>query len=338
VHLGTGNYNEVTARFYTDAGLLTAHPVIGEDVAKIFNLITGMGRFPGLQKLFMAPFNLQGDFLRLIERETAHARRKNKNAKNKTAPRIIAKMNSLVDPEVIKALYRASQAGVSIDLIVRGVCCLRPGLPGVSENIRVRSIVDRFLEHSRIYYFANAGDEEIHLGSADWMPRNFFNRVEVIFPLQDAALKARVKDEILHAALADNVKARLMTADGLYQRPKRTAKKPPLRAQQWLMERATQSATGQSAAGQIADFPGNRPAPLPLTATPSTLAPTVPQIIPRSAPPPSWVLPPGDGRAGTTTDPVLQSLKQSLAPASDTGKVEQITLSTEPDGAGAPLD
>ncbi|HVF09312.1 MAG TPA: polyphosphate kinase 1, partial [Abditibacteriaceae bacterium] len=271
-HLGTGNYNEVTAHFYTDAGLLTAHPVISEDVAKIFNLITGMGRFAGLQKLFMAPFNLQGDFLRLIERETTHARRKkNKTAKGKAEPRIIAKMNSLVDPEIIKALYRASQAGVSIDLIVRGVCCLRPGLPGVSDNICVRSIVDRFLEHSRIFYFANGGQEEVYLGSADWMPRNFFNRVEVIFPLLDEALKARVKNEILHAALADNVKARLMTADGCYQRPKRTAKKPPLRAQQWLIEQAL-----QSVAETAPEFLSNRPAPSPLAATPSTPSPAAP--------------------------------------------------------------
>ncbi|MBW3637040.1 MAG: polyphosphate kinase 1, partial [Armatimonadetes bacterium] len=224
VHLGTGNYNEVTARLYTDIGLLTANNEIGEDASKIFNLLTGMSQFPGLKHLMMAPFGLDEEFIRRIERETAHARRGKKGRRGvgeKGSGRIIIKMNSLVDPSAIKALYRASQAGVQIDLIVRGICCLRPGIPGLSENIRVRSIIGRFLEHSRVFYFQNGGEEEILCGSADWMPRNFFRRVEIIFPILDPHLRDRLKNEVLLGALADNTKAREILPDGTHRRGSR---------------------------------------------------------------------------------------------------------------------
>ncbi len=154
------------------------------------------------------------------------------------APHIIIKMNSLVDPRIIKALYRASQAGVKVDLIIRGICCLRPGVPGVSENITVRSIIDRYLEHSRIFYFHNDGNEEIYCGSADWMPRNFFRRIETVFPVLDQDLKKRLRDEILGICLRDNTKARLMKSDGCYARVRRRANAKPCRAQEWLMQKA----------------------------------------------------------------------------------------------------
>jgi len=209
VHLSTGNYNATTSRFYTDIGLLTCQPDFGEDATNLFNLLTGVCQFPGMRKFLMAPFELHDTMMRLIQRETEHAR--------KGLPaKIIAKMNSLVDPETIQAMYEASQAGVQIDLIVRGVCCLRPQMKGVSDNIRVRSIVDRFLEHSRIFYFENACQPEVFVGSADWMPRNFFSRIEVVFPIEDGRLRARVIDEMLALPLADNLKARQLQTDGTY--------------------------------------------------------------------------------------------------------------------------
>jgi polyphosphate kinase len=219
VHLATGNYNATTSRFYTDLGLMTCRPEFGEDASALFNLLTGICKFQGTRKLVVAPFELHARILKLIEREAA-------NAQRGLPARIIAKMNSLVDREVIEALYRASQAGVKIDLIVRGVCCLRPGVPGISERITVRSIVDRFLEHSRIFHFENACQPEVLVGSADWMPRNFFRRVEVVFPIEDGNLRDRVKRELLDTVLADNVKARMLQADGTYVRvtPKRGAK------------------------------------------------------------------------------------------------------------------
>ncbi len=211
VHLATGNYNPTTARFYTDLGLLTCKPEFGEDATNLFNLLTGVCQFQGLKKLIAAPFDLHARLLQLIEREIGHAQ--------KGLPaRIVARMNSLVEPTLIEALYRASQAGVKIDLIVRGICCLRPGVKGVSENITVRSIVDRFLEHSRIYYFENACQPEVFAGSADWMPRNLFRRIEVVFPIEDGNLRERVISEILAVTLADNVKARFLRADGTYRR------------------------------------------------------------------------------------------------------------------------
>ncbi len=210
-HLGTGNYNATTARFYTDLSLLTTAPELTSEVAVVFNNLTGLSEYAGGKKLMIAPFELRKRILELIgiERDFAKAGKPG---------RIIAKVNALVDEEVIVALYEASRAGVKIDLIVRGVCALRPGLPGISENIRVISIIGRFLEHSRVYYFTHGKTPLVYLGSADWMPRNFDRRVEVGFPVEDEMLKARITDEILPAFLDDNVKARVLQPDGTYVR------------------------------------------------------------------------------------------------------------------------
>ncbi len=209
LHLGTGNYNPSTARLYTDLGLLTCRPDFGEDATNLFNLLTGICQFQGTRKFLVAPFDLHRRMLERIERETV-------NARQGLPARIFAKMNSLVDPEIIEALYRASQAGVEIDLVVRGICCLRPQLAGISDRIRVRSIVGRFLEHSRVFYFENACQPEIYLGSADWMPRNFFRRIELVFPIEDGLLRERLCRELRDLQLADNVKARHMRPDGSY--------------------------------------------------------------------------------------------------------------------------
>ncbi|MCW7494021.1 polyphosphate kinase 1 [Leptospira sp. 2 VSF19] len=210
VHLGTGNYNSTTARFYTDLSLFTANPEITEDVAILFNTITSSGKMPRLSKIYAAPTFLKEEFLHLIQRETD-------NAKNGKQARVIFKMNSLVDPDVILKLYEASQAGVKIDLIIRGICCLRPGIPGVSDRINVRSIVGRYLEHSRIYSFENGGKPEVYLASADCMPRNFLRRIEVMFPiLQDKHRKRIAK--ILELLLRDNTQARVLESDGTYTR------------------------------------------------------------------------------------------------------------------------
>jgi len=211
VHLATGNYNPVTARTYTDIGLFTSDPDFGDDVSELFNMLTGYSRGHHWRKLVVAPVGMRERVIELIERERQHA-------ENGMPARIIVKMNALVEATVIDALYRASQAGVSIDLMIRGICCLRPGLPGVSETIRVTSVVDRFLEHSRIFYFENSGNPDVYLASADWMPRNFFRRIEVMFPVQDAHLKTRIIDEILPVTLGDTVKARRLRADGTYER------------------------------------------------------------------------------------------------------------------------
>ena len=211
IHLGTGNYNPTTAKLYTDLGLLTCNPDFAADVSELFNLLTGFSRQEKWNKLLVAPINLRERLIQLIEEETEIQKRGGEG-------HIIAKMNSLVDAQIIRALYRASQAGVKVMLIVRGVCCLRPGLPGVSENIQVVSIVGRFLEHSRIYYFRHAGEELIYIGSADWMPRNLNRRVESLFPIESPDLKKRVVNEILEASLQDNVKARLLQPDGTYVR------------------------------------------------------------------------------------------------------------------------
>ncbi|MBV9867141.1 MAG: polyphosphate kinase 1 [Abitibacteriaceae bacterium] len=313
VHMGTGNYNEITARLYTDVGMLTARPDIGEDVAKVFNLLTGMSQFPGMEKLWVAPFGVQEEFLRLIERETTNAQRQAKGSsakgkKSKPQAQIIAKMNALVDPGIIKALYRASQAGVQIDLIVRGVCCLRPGVPGVSENIRVRSIIDRFLEHSRLFYFYNNGADEIYCGSADWMPRNFFQRVEVIFPVENEALKVRLRDEVLGAALKDNIKARCIRPDGDYWRLRPGPKEAPFRCQQWLMTQARQHSLGQGDADLRSGRPAARPVPS-AWGDGGQRATTLPKLELTLRPAPASGAPPAtDGRAGTMADPVLQSL------------------------------
>ena len=210
-HLGTGNYNATTARFYTDLSLLTTASALTAEVAIVFNNLTGLSEYVGGKKLLVAPFELRKRFIELIAGERDRARAGEEG-------RIIVKLNSLVDEEIIVALYEAAAAGVKIDLIVRGMCCLRPGLPGVSENIRVLSIVGRFLEHSRIYYFGNGGKGLVYLGSADWMPRNFDRRVEVVFPVEDEMTKARITDEILPAFLHDNVKTRVGRTDGTYER------------------------------------------------------------------------------------------------------------------------
>jgi polyphosphate kinase len=211
VHLGTGNYNPSTARTYTDLSLFTAQPDFGEDATSLFNLLTGLGQFQGARKFLIAPFTVHEAMLKRIQREAAHA-------KEGKPARVIVKMNALVDRDMIVALYRASQAGVKIDLIVRGICCLRPGVPGVSDNITVRSIVGRFLEHSRICIFQNDSDPEVWVGSADWMPRNFFRRVETVFPIEDPVLKKRVMEHIIETLLADNAKASLLDAEGAYHR------------------------------------------------------------------------------------------------------------------------
>jgi polyphosphate kinase len=211
LHLGTGNYNPSTAKLYTDISFFTSNPAFVEDTTKLFNLLTGIGRFQGASKLLIAPFTLHDEILRLVTQETLRA-------KAGKPARIIAKMNGLVDRELIEAMYEASNAGVQIDLIVRGICCLRPGLPGVSENIRVRSIIGRFLEHSRIYYFENGGDPLVYAGSADWMPRNFYSRVEAVFPIEDPELKDRVVHEILGRMLQDDTKAWELRTDALYRR------------------------------------------------------------------------------------------------------------------------
>jgi polyphosphate kinase len=211
VHLGTGNYNPNTARFYTDISLLTADPEITASVHSVFNYLTAHSESDDYAPLLVAPLTLAESFIRMIQRETEHA------AAGRPA-HVIAKMNSLLEQKVIEALYEASKAGVQIDLIVRGICSIRPGIAGISENIRVRSLVGRFLEHSRIFYFANGGEDEVYCGSADWMPRNLFERCEVVFPIRDAQIRNRIRNEILGAYLADSAKSRMETATGDYPR------------------------------------------------------------------------------------------------------------------------
>jgi polyphosphate kinase len=210
-HLGTGNYNANTARIYSDLSLLTADPEITAAVHDVFNFLTAYAEHPKYEPLLVAPLDLAEGCLGLIAREAEHAR-------HGRPAHIIAKMNALLDKNIITALYRASQAGVNVDLIVRGMCALRPGVRGVSDRIRIRSIVGRFLEHSRIFHFANGGQEEVYLSSADWMPRNLYERVEVMFPLKDALTRERVRHEILDAYLADNLKSRILLKDGSYVR------------------------------------------------------------------------------------------------------------------------
>jgi polyphosphate kinase len=228
VHLGTGNYNAGTATVYTDMSLLTCDPELGADVSELFNHLTGYSKQRSWRKLWVAPDTLRRQLLGAIERETAAA-------EAKQPARIKAKMNSLVDPEVIRALYRASQAGVGIDLVVRGICCLRPGVPGVSENIRVRSVVGRFLEHSRLFYFRRGGADDIYLGSADWMQRNLNRRIETLFPVEDASLKRKAM-QVLDLLLRDNVKARVLTPEGDYRDVRRRPGQNRLDAQERLLE------------------------------------------------------------------------------------------------------
>lgn len=215
VHLGTGNYNPQTARLYTDLSLFTCDEQIGADATDLFNYLTGYSAKTEMRKLLVAPVSLRSGMERLIEREIEQARAGKKG-------HLIFKMNALEDPEMIKLLYRASQAGIRVDLLVRGLCCLRPGISGVSENITVRSIIGRFLEHARIFYFRNGGREEVYLGSADLMPRNLNRRVEVLFPVKEPKLISRLRDEILEVYLADSVNAYTLEADGSYLRPPRS--------------------------------------------------------------------------------------------------------------------
>ena len=208
--IATGNYNPTTSKIYTDLGLLTSDKEIGADASDLFNFLTGYSFQTDYRKLLIAPINLRERMLELIDRETAHQQ----NGKD---ARIIVKINSLTDDKIVRALYRASQAGVKIDLIVRGICVLRPGIIGLSENIRVISVVGRFLEHSRVFYFANGGKEEIYIGSADWMHRNLDRRVEAVVPIKNKKLAKYIKEEVLGAYLQDNVNARILNSEGEYE-------------------------------------------------------------------------------------------------------------------------
>ncbi len=229
VHLSTGNYNAVTAHLYTDIGMLTADEEIADDAADLFNYLTGYSAKSDYRKLLVAPVNLRSRLEAFIEREIEHARKGQ-------GGRLIFKVNSLVDRRFIQLLYRASAAGVKIDLLVRGICCLRPGLPGLSENIRVISVVGRFLEHSRVFYFNNGGDEQLYLGSADLMPRNIDHRVEVLFPVEDPKMLRRIHENILTVYLGDTVKARRMMSDGSYVRVKAgDGDRKGLNSQEWLL-------------------------------------------------------------------------------------------------------
>ncbi len=264
-HLGTGNYHPRTARIYTDLSLLTANPAITGEMATLFNTLTGLAEYPGFKKLMVAPFDLAARFKAMIIRETRLAR-------SGKPGRIIIKINSLVDEDLIEHLYEASTAGVKIDLIVRGICCLRPGLRGVSENIRVISVVGRFLEHSRIFYFANNGKPNVYLGSADWMPRNFYRRVEVCFPVEDPVLRNQIIDEMLPAFLNDRIKARELQPDGSYLRLKPIPGQKPGQAQLFFRKQArdrTLPPVKQSAS------PATTRRLIPLERPPGTEAPAV---------------------------------------------------------------
>lgn len=245
VHLGTGNYNDSTARLYTDCGLLTCHPLIGEDATAVFNMLSGYSEPLTWNKLSLAPLWLRGKFLNMIRRETSHAR-------NGAAACIKAKMNSLCDKEVIAALYEASCAGVRIELVVRGICSLRPGIPGLSENIRVHSIVGRFLEHARIFYFENNGSPEVYMGSADWMPRNLDRRVEILFPVEEPKLRQRVL-HILDVQLQDNGKAQELLPDGSYRRIKKRGQALVI-AQKQLGKEAVEMAKKQAEGTRVQDM------------------------------------------------------------------------------------
>lgn len=236
VHLGTGNYNPKTARLYTDLSLLTCREHLAAEIAQLFNTLTGLGRKPEFKHLLVAPFNLHSGIQDLIAAEVAQA-------KAGRPARVIAKMNKLVDPVTIENLYAASQAGVKIDLIVRATCCLVPGVKGLSENIRLRNIVGRFLEHARIFYFENGGTPLVYASSADWMPRNFFRRVETVFPIEDPELRRRIIEDILPMELRDNEDARELQPDGTYLPPTRAEGEESFRAQKYFMASATLRAT-----------------------------------------------------------------------------------------------
>ena len=244
VHLSSGNYNPQTARIYTDLGFFTCRSDFCEDVSALFNYLTGYGEMPQWRKLVVAPSRLQHFVIEKIEQEITHKRAGRDGV-------IIAKINGVLEPMIIQALYRASQAGVRIDIICRGICALRPGLPGISESIRVISIVDRFLEHSRIFYFGNSGDPEVYVGSADWMDRNLSRRVEVVFPVEQPNLKQRLISEIIAISLADNVKARELLPNGTYRRLEVNNNGTRLRSQERFLELAAQNAVGRKVEDQL---------------------------------------------------------------------------------------
>lgn len=282
VHLATGNYNPNTARHYTDLSYFTSRSDIGEDASSLFNLLTSCTAPATWRKLIVAPLGLHERILGLIEREASYARAGR-------PARIIAKMNSLVDPDVILALYRASQAGVKIELAVRGICCLKPGMPGVSENIRVRAIIDRFLEHARIFVFEAGGAVEVYCASADWMQRNFQRRVEVMFPIEDGHLKARIVDDILGTELRDDTKAHMLAADGSYGR----LRGHTVRSQQVFMQ-AAKRATAQADARDRHERPfvvrPVRKAPT-MVASPVSEFPREAPSAPRESSPDGFVVP-----------------------------------------------
>jgi len=252
VHLGTGNYNPTTATIYTDLGLFTADEAIAEDASALFNLLTGYSQGHAWRKLVVAPNDLHRRTLELIEEQT-------QRALSGRASRIFAKLNSLVDHTVIEALYRASQAGVPIDIVPRGICCLRPGVPGLSETIRVRSIVDRFLEHSRIYVFGPDEDAQVFLSSADWMPRNFFRRVEIMFPVLAPELSMRILKEIIPVYLADNTRARQLDSSGVFHRLHPGPGETPVRCQIQMLEQAAPEGEAFAAAAASASGDGTVP-------------------------------------------------------------------------------
>jgi polyphosphate kinase len=238
VHLSTGNYNPVTAQVYTDIGLLTCDVAFGADASDLFNYLTGYSAKREYQRFLVAPINLRAGFQALVEREIDRARKGD-------GGHLIFKLNHLVDTAMIQLLYRASQAGVKVDLLVRSTCSLRPGVENLSQHIQVTSIVGRFLEHSRVYYFRNGGNEEIYVGSADLMPRNLDRRVETLFPIQDPRLVRYLRDHILATYLADTVKARRLRGDGTYERVKPAPAEVPLDSQQWLIDHRAQGIGNQ---------------------------------------------------------------------------------------------
>ena len=240
VHLATGNYNATTAAAYTDLGLFTVDAEIGEDATQLFNYLTGYAHPREFRRLLVAPVNLRERLVELVEREIAHARAGR-------GGRLVFKMNALSDEGMTEVLVRASQAGVQIDLLVRGICTLRPGIAGATENVRVTSIVGRFLEHSRIFWFGNAGAEEVYLGSADLMRRNLSRRVEVLFPVGDPALVRHLRERVLGAYLADNVRARRMRSDGTYERIRPVDEEPAVDAQARLLAESARTVVGGDA-------------------------------------------------------------------------------------------
>ncbi len=268
VHMSTGNYNPSTARLYGDISYFTARSAFADDAGALFNLLTGYSSPPEWKRFSVAPLGLAERIVELIERERGFGDK----------GRIVAKMNALVDPGVIHALYRASQSGVRIDLLVRGICCLRPGVAGLSDNIRVFSVIDRFLEHARIFFFEAGGKREVYLSSADWMPRNLTRRVEVMFPIEDEAIRDRLVGEILGIAAGDNVKSWRLSSDGSYQRqhPEPDAGQPPLRSQQQFIQIARSS----SSRGSGPTGPGRRTRPTPVVRGP---APALMTIVPARA-------------------------------------------------------